>query len=76
MPAETPLQHDPLWDADDCAAYLKASRSWVYLHAGNGSLPCLKIAGLLRFDPETIRAFARGETAKTGRVIALRPGNG
>lgn len=50
-----------LWDANDVARYLKVSRSWVYQRAEAGLLPCLHVGGLLRFDPATVRAFARGE---------------
>jgi hypothetical protein len=50
-----------LWDASDVAGYLKASRSWVYHQAEKGHLPCMRIAGLLRFDPEAIKRFARGQ---------------
>ena len=53
--------NEGLWDARDVAGYLKASRSWVYMRAEAGNLPCLRIGGLLRFDPAAIRAFARGE---------------
>jgi excisionase family DNA binding protein len=59
---ETPA--DPmgeLWDAKDAARYLKVSRSWIYQRAESGLLPCLRVGGLIRFDPEAIRAFARGE---------------
>ena len=51
---------DDLWDARDVARYLKASRSWVYQRAEAGLLPSLRIGGLLRFEPETVRAWARG----------------
>lgn len=67
-PAE---QDDALWDAQDVATYLKASRSWVYHKAEAGQLPCLRIGGLLRFDPATIRAYARGEQPAQARVISL-----
>jgi excisionase family DNA binding protein len=50
-----------LWNASDVAAYLKVSRSWVYHRAESGELPYLRVGGLLRFDPEAIRNFARGE---------------
>jgi len=50
-----------LWDANDAAHYLKVSRSWVYQRAEAGLLPCLRVGGLPRFDPATVRAFARGE---------------
>ena len=52
-----------LWDANDVARYLKASRSWVYHQAEAGRLPHLRIGGLLRFDPPTVKSFARGEAA-------------
>jgi excisionase family DNA binding protein len=59
-----------LWDANDVARYLKVSRSWVYQRAEAGLLPCLHVGGLLRFDPETVRAFARGEVP-TPKVLAF-----
>jgi excisionase family DNA binding protein len=67
-PAE---QDDALWDAHDVAAYLKVSRSWVYQRAEAGQLPCLRIGGLLRFDPVAIRAYARGEQPVQARVVSL-----
>jgi excisionase family DNA binding protein len=57
---------DSLWDANDVARYLKSSRSWVYHRAEAGELPCLRIGGLLRFEPDAIRAFARGESRPLG----------
>jgi excisionase family DNA binding protein len=58
---EKTMSHQPLWTAVDVANYLRASRSWVYHRAESGLLPCLRVGGLLRFDPEVIRAYARGE---------------
>jgi excisionase family DNA binding protein len=57
-----------LWDANDAAHYLKVSRSWVYQRAESGLLPCLRVGGLVRFDPATVRAFARGEI-KPSKVV-------
>jgi excisionase family DNA binding protein len=61
--AKDPLPEDArgLWDANDVARYLKVSRSWVYQRAEAGLLPCLRLGGLLRFEQEKVRAFARGE---------------
>ncbi len=50
-----------LWTADDVARFLSASRSWVYQRAEAGLLPCLRIGGLLRFEPKVIKAHARGQ---------------
>ncbi|HYV49051.1 MAG TPA: helix-turn-helix domain-containing protein [Myxococcaceae bacterium] len=61
-----------LWDAQDVARYLKASRSWVYQKAEAGLLPSLRIGGLLRFNPEVVRAWAQGEPAP---VVPLRRGS-
>ena len=47
-----------LWDAQDVARYLKVSRSWVYQRAEAGLLPCLRVGGLLRFRPDSVRAIA------------------
>jgi len=62
---------DGLWDANDVARFLKVSRSWVYHRAEGGRLPCIRVGGLLRFDPGTIRASARGEAAPVRRVVAF-----
>jgi excisionase family DNA binding protein len=56
--AATPVG-DELWDANDVARYLKVSRSWVYHRAEAGQLPHLRVGGLLRFDADVVRAFAR-----------------
>jgi excisionase family DNA binding protein len=49
-----------LWDVRDVAQYLKASVSWVYKAAERRELPCMRVGGLLRFDPAAVRAFALG----------------
>lgn len=60
-----------LWDAQDVARFLGVHRNWVYLQAEAGSLPCVRIGGLVRFEPEIIRAIGRGQQIKGGRVIAM-----
>lgn len=67
---------DSLWSTADVAEYLKVSRSWVYQRAEAGELPCLRIGGLLRFDPEGVRAYARGESPRKARVLPFRPPDG
>ena len=62
-----------LWTVGEVAAYLNVSRSWVYHQAASGQLPSLHLGPLVRFDPEAVRAFAHGELARRGRVIAFRP---
>jgi excisionase family DNA binding protein len=47
--------------AEDVATYLRVSRSMVYKLAETALLPCLRIGTCLRFEPETVRQFARGE---------------
>ena len=36
-------QMETLWDANDVARYLKASRSWVYQKAESGVLPSMRV---------------------------------
>jgi excisionase family DNA binding protein len=55
---ELPGAGEPLWTVADVAAYVRASRSWVYHQAESGLLPCLRLGGLLRFSPEAVRAHA------------------
>ena len=69
-PVSAPVR-DGLWDANDVAAYLKVSRSWVYHRAEAGLLPCIRVGALLRFAPEAIRAAARGEGTPRKRIVAF-----
>ncbi|HVV52253.1 MAG TPA: helix-turn-helix domain-containing protein [Polyangia bacterium] len=62
---------DELWDANGVARYLKVSRSWVYQKVEEGMLPYLRVGGLIRFDPETVRAFAHGDM-RPSKVLPLR----
>lgn len=61
-----------LWDAQDVARFLKVSRSWVYHRAEAGGLPCLRIGGMLRFDPQAVQAFAQGAHLRGARVVPFR----
>ena len=70
--ASSPPTTGALWTADDVAAFLKASRSWVYQQSEAGRLPCLKVVGLLRFDPAVVRAFAQGLREQGGNVVPIR----
>jgi hypothetical protein len=49
------------WKVQDVAEFLQASESWVRNAAAGGRLPCVKIGGLLRFDPDEIRSLARSQ---------------
>lgn len=64
---------DGLWTADQTAAFLACSKSSVYGKAESGELPCLRVGGLLRFDPGEVRKWARGEVPLRGAVLPLRP---
>ena len=58
---EQTLASKALWDARDVATFFKASRNWVYQQAELGKIPCVRIGGLLRFDPEKIKALGNGD---------------
>ena len=57
-----------LWDVRDVALYLKASQSWVYKAAERRKLPCIRVGGLLRFDPAAVRAFALRTSEGSGSM--------
>jgi len=38
---------------------LGVSRSWLYDAAARGALPCIRLGGMLRFDPEQLEQWLR-----------------
>ena len=70
---ESPGASEGLWTVRDVAAFIKCSQSWVYKASERGELPCVPIAGMIRFDPEEIRQYARKAQAREHeRKEALR----
>jgi len=65
---------EALWDANDVACYLKASRAWVYMKSEQGVLPCLRIGGLVRFDPAGVRAWAMQGASRPARTARTKSG--
>lgn len=61
-----------LWDAMDVARYVKASRSWVYKQSEAGLIPSLRIGGLLRFEPDAVKAFVRRGKSPPSKVVPIR----
>jgi hypothetical protein len=74
IPASASKGVEPLWTAKDSAAYMQVSESMIYKLSQSAELPSLKIGSCLRFDPDIVRRFARGEIRgePEGRVIELR----
>lgn len=62
VPIRTPeeTRHDaPMWTAEDVAAYLKVSVSWVRHRVAANKMPHHRVGGwMVRFDPAEIRAWA------------------
>ncbi len=63
---------EPRWDVKDVAAYLKVSPSWVYQRANAGEIPHHRYGAHLRFDPEVVRRYARGESVQPPRVVMFK----
>jgi excisionase family DNA binding protein len=63
MDAPHATQHtsEPLWTAEDVAAFLRVSLSMVYKLRRQGSLPAIRVGALFRFQPDAVRTFAGGE---------------
>lgn len=56
------MSPEPLWTAHDVATYLRKSIRWVRGETSARDpdrLPCLRIGGSVRFEPEAVRAWAR-----------------
>ena len=66
---ETCEAEDRLWDVADVATYLHVSKSWVYQASASGTLPCVRIGALVRFEPSSLKAWVRGEAG--GTVVRL-----
>jgi excisionase family DNA binding protein len=62
-----------IWTAADVARYLRVSRSWVYREASAGRLPHVRVLGLLRFEPATIRALRDAQQPATLMLPGERP---
>lgn len=61
---------EELWTADETAKFLRVSRPWVYMRAEAGLLPHLRVGGLLRFEPATIKAFIRQDRVSSTEALA------
>lgn len=59
---------EALLTAKEVAGLLKASEGLVYKLQRTGRLPAVRIGWLLRFHPDAVRAFMRGETPPTRRA--------
>jgi excisionase family DNA binding protein len=46
------------------AEFLNVSESWVEEATTSGTLPSIKVGDAVRFDPDAIKAWGRGESAK------------
>lgn len=57
-----------LLTAEDVAAAWQVSVSLIYKLRREGRLPFVRIGTLYRFDPEVIRAYARGAVVPPRRV--------
>jgi excisionase family DNA binding protein len=59
---------EALWTADEVAAFIKCSVSYVYKSAERCELPCVRVGRMLRFKPGAVRALVLGADAQgTGR---------
>ena len=65
------LDEDRLWDTHDVARFLGVHRNWVYQQAEAGTLPSVRLGGLVRFEPATVRALASGQPVHGRRVVVL-----
>ena len=60
-----------LWDSEQAASFLRMSAKWVKRQAQLGVLPAIRLGRSLRFDPDLIRAFVKGELAGASKVVRI-----
>ena len=53
------------------AAFLEVSTSWVYQATASGVIPCVRVGALVRFDPQVIKAWVRGELPAKASTVKL-----
>lgn len=62
---------DRLWTVKDVAYYLCKGRTWVYNQVAENRIPFRRVGGELRFEPDAIKRWFRGEPPIGGAVVAL-----
>jgi excisionase family DNA binding protein len=55
---QDPAEED-LWSVERTARFLGMSTHWIYKATERGELPYLRIGSRLRFDPTTLKTWAR-----------------
>lgn len=50
-----------LWDVHEAADFLNVSVSWLYKAAGRNEVPHCRMGHHIRFHPEELERFSRGE---------------
>ena len=62
-----------LWTIADVANFLRVSKSMIYKKVESGTMPCIRVGALLRFDPAVVRRWATGEPEPTN-VVPMKRG--
>ena len=62
--------NERLWDVHEAARFLRVSASWIYHRTAAGLLPHLKIDGMVRFEPWTLREFTQHDRVSSTTVKA------
>jgi len=57
----------------DLSAWLNIKPSTLYLWAAQGKIPCQKIHGLIRFDPEKVTEWLESFETKPPQILPLAP---
>jgi excisionase family DNA binding protein len=73
-PPPPPPGEEARWTVRDVAAFLKVSESTVLGLVRAKTLPAFRVGVQWRFDPETVRAYGRGDLPPPGApVVPLSP---
>jgi predicted DNA-binding transcriptional regulator AlpA len=66
---------ESLWTAQQVAAFLQLSVSWVRHATAANELPHLRIGHTVRYEPATIRSWVQQQQAQPARVVSTRTSN-
>lgn len=74
-PPSNPRSAEPtMWRAKDLAAFLQVSVSWVYKHTEAGDIPYHRKHGVVRYEPDEIRAWLKDRGDARAKVFHLKRG--
>ena len=55
-----------LWTMEECATFLKITKSSLYHKVERGEVPCVRFGSRLRFIPSSVRSWIQAQEIRFG----------